>query len=221
MATLQARLVVGRRILREEGIGPLLSRGTTYLVRRAVVVGRYYVLEHALVARNEAEFRPRAPGLDVRVLSSNREADALPPSWDPRPIFLTGASRLEVGATAFCLYIGGELAHVGWTAVTPAAKKLMDSVPYRVDFERGEACTGGTWTRPNFRGLGLMTYSYFLRLEHLRALGYVRSRNCVAVDNAASLRAHAKFKPKMCSVGLMVRVPGWTYWSERPITKPA
>lgn len=221
MISLPATFVLARRIVREEGVGPCLVRGCCFAVRRVVQGGSFLIYEHPLQVRNEADFRPRVDGLEVRVLHSNRDADALPAGWDPRPRFLTARRRLDIGASAFCFYLGGELAHAGWIAFTPEAKPLVDCVPFRVDFERGEACTGGTWTSPKFRGLGLMTYSYFLRLDHLRQRGYVRSRSAVAVENLASQRAHARFSPVVCAVGRYLRVGRWEYWKERPLTRPS
>lgn len=214
-------LTIARRILAEEGVWTALARGAGLVQRKLVSGGRFFIYEHDLQAWREEDFRPRVVQLEVRRVQSNAEADALPPHWDPRPFFLTGRRRLDVGATAFCLYVDGEFAHAGWTAETPEAKALVDCVPFRVDFAHGEACTGGTWTRPKFRGLGLMVYSYYLRLEHLRQRGYRRSRNAVEVDNVASQKAHARFAPRVCAVGRYVRVGRWEYWREQPLTTPS
>ncbi len=221
MSAWSQRIAIARRIAGEEGWGPLLRRGAAHLWHHAWAGGRYYVCEHDLrVVRDEADFRPRVDKLEVRVVRTNAEADALPAGWDPRPFFLTGRRRLGRGATAFCLYVDGEFAHAGWTAESAVAKSLMDCIPYRVDFEHGEACTGGTWTRPKYRGLGLMGYSYFLRLDYLRRQGFVRSRNAVEVNNVASLRAHARFGARRCAIGRYVRIGGWEWWRERPLTTP-
>ena len=214
-------LTIARSILAEEGAWPVVARAGGLIQRTLVSGGRFYIYEHEMQPWREEDFRPRVAQLEVRRVQSNAEADALPPHRDPRPFFLTGRRRLDLGATAFCLYVDGEFAHAGWVALTPEAKALVDCVPFQVDFANGEACTGGTWTRPKFRGLGLMGYSYYLRLEYLRQLGYRLSRNAVEVDNVASQKAHARFAPRVCAVGRYVRIGRWEYWREQPVTTPS
>jgi GNAT superfamily N-acetyltransferase len=124
---------------------------------------------------------------------------------------------LDHNATAFCLFVGKEFANVGWVIFSAETKSLFDVIPYHVDFAHGEVCTGGSWTRPKFRGRGLATYNFWLRSRHLRHLGYVRTRCAIATTNKASLGVHAQFDPIIRARGWYVRLGKWRHWKESPL----
>ncbi len=131
---------------------------------------------------------------------------------DFRETFVFAPRCLEMGAVAFCVYVGKKLAHVGWLAVDARGKNVVDRLPFHVSFDEGQACTGGTHTIPRFRGKGLMPYGYYERFEYLRSRGFTSSRNSVDVDNVASHKAHARFNPTIYGIGRYRRVLWWTSW---------
>jgi L-amino acid N-acyltransferase YncA len=100
------------------------------------------------------------------------------------------------------------------------AKKCFDVLPYRVDFSGKQACTGGTWTHPKYRGKGLMGYGYYKRFEFLREKGFKSSRNGVEVGNTASNKVHARFGPRIYGRGRYLKVFGWKSWKEMPLRQP-
>ena len=114
-------------------------------------------------------------------------------------------------------FVGQELAHEGWVALTEEAKRQVDSLPYDVDFLNKEACTGGTYTKPKYRGKGFMVYSYYKRLEYLRDIGVVKSRNAVCISNIASQKAHAKLEPTICARARYWKILRWEFWRETPL----
>ena len=174
-------------------------------------VSNYYLYEHTTGERNEADFLPKIQSFDFCIVSSNREADALARRGaDFRECFPTARQTLDRGGIAFCIFVDGEVAHGGWVALTEAAKKTFDGIPYPVDFLHGEACTGGTLTLPKFRGKGLMKYGYFKRFEFLRTRGIRISRNAVKADNFISQRIHAKFNPTRREIRYM-RLLKWKF----------
>lgn len=216
------RALAGRavRIARGEGPAALLKHTASYaqfLRSRVVHYNHSYLYSHDLVERDEKPFLPRFDSWDVRVLHSNTEADEVAKEGfeDLRKVFVYSPRALDRGAIAFCIYIDKSLAHVGWVALTPEAKQSVDRLPYRVDFDAGEACTGGTYTINRFRGRNLMAYGYYLRLEYLRKLGCTCSRNAVVVDNIASQTVHAKFNPEIWGTGRLIRVFRWYKWNEK------
>jgi RimJ/RimL family protein N-acetyltransferase len=99
------------------------------------------------------------------------------------------------------------------------AKDSFDSLPYQVNFADKQACTGGTWSNPNYRGKGLMVYGYFKRFEFLRERGFESSRNAVDEGNIASQKAHAKFGPKIYAKARYLKILGWRRWKETPINR--
>ena len=209
-------------VLRTDGLLPVIRNGFTLAVSWVVQFDRCYLYEHTVEERNEADFLPRLENVTMKVVRTREEADELKAATgiDLLRRFVNSRRGLEKGAIAFCLFVGGEIAHIGWVALSEEAKQGVDTFPYRVDFANGEACTGATETVPEFRGKGLMAYGYFKRLEFLRQQGFTLSRNAVTVDNIASQRAHAKFGPRIYAELRCLRVLGRTLYSrERPLAE--
>lgn len=218
---LSAKLAAAKDILQTEGAVSLLRRGFDFSRRSLFQHGRYYLYEHSLEERNEADFMPRIHDFVFKIISSNEEADELAASigHDFRHCFINARRTLDKGAIAFCIFVDGRIAHIGWVALTEEAKQKIDCHPYEVEFANKIACTGGTETVPEHRGKGLMVYGYFKRFQYLREKGLIASRNAVAVDNIASQKAHAKFGPKKYATARYLKLLGWEYWRESP-TEP-
>ena len=208
-----------REVLREEGVRSVLTRGLPIVRSWFFEYGNYYLYEHILEDGNEADFLPKINNFTFRIVSSNEEADALAKSTgvDFRKHFIDSRKRLDKGAIAFCLFIDGEAAHTGWVALNEEARKSVDSLPYKIDFANGEACTGGTGTLTKYRGKGLMVYGYFKRFQFLWEKGVRISRNAVDVRNIASQHAHAKFNHKICARGRYLKILWWKSWKELPV----
>jgi len=162
---------------------------------------------------------PRIQNFTFRMVGTNEEADKLVAStgYDFRRRFVNAKRSLDKGAIAFCVFASGEIAHIGWVALSEEARKTFDRLPYKVDFSNGEASTGGTITVPKYRGKGLMAYGYFKRLQFLRERGVTASRNAVAVNNIASQKAQAKLGPKICARARYLKLLWWDCWKERPV----
>jgi signal peptidase I len=205
-------------ILRTEGPAALSRRGAAFLfwqlkhlARRAFDYRVVYLYEHTLKERPETDFLPMMQDYTFHIITTNQQADELAANGfqDLRKHWRTARQGLEAGAIAFCVFVGRELAHVGWVAMNNKAKDTFDSLPYRVGFSSNEACTGGTWTWPKYRGKGLMKYIYFKRFQYLWERGIKTSRNAVGVDNAASQKVHAKFGPRIYARARYLRVGKW------------
>jgi hypothetical protein len=127
--------------------------------------------------------------------------------------------RIAAGAIAICVFAGDEFAHIGWIALNRFAKKAIDQRPCVVDFERGQGYTGGTFTRPKFRGRGLMAYGYAERFKYLRANGFPSARAIVSTDNIASQKVHAKFAPRIVAKASYRSFLFWNSWKETKINQ--
>ena len=205
-------------IFQTEGLAPLLRRGFNFVRGWFFGYGHYYLYKHTIEERNESDFMPRIDDFSVNIICSNKEADELAEAtgFDFRRRFVKDKNRLDKGAIAFCVFVGKELAHIGWVALSEEAKKTIDPLPYKVDFANNEACTGGTLTIPEYRGKGLMVYGYYRRFQFLKEKGVVASRNAVSTSNIASQRAHAKFEPKIYAEARYLKLLWWRFWKERP-----
>jgi hypothetical protein len=206
-------------VFRTEGLTPLVRRGFKFVRSWFFQYGNYYLCEHTLKERNEADFLPRIQDFTFKIICNNEEADELAAitGFDFRRRLVNGRERLNKGAIAFCVLIKGELAHIGWVALNEEAKKRVDSLPYKVDFSNNEACTGGTFTFPKYRGNGLMAYGYFRRFQFLREKGIMASRNAVSTINIASVRALSKFDLKIRVRARFIRILWWKSWREIPL----
>jgi len=215
---LSAVLTRVKNILQTEGLAPLLRRGFEFYIFQ---YGNYYLYEHTLEERNEADFMPRIQDFTFKIIHTNEEADELAAATgsDFRRRFVNARHSLDKGAVAFCIFIKGEIAHIAWVALSEEARKALGFLPQKVDFSNNEACTGGTETIPKYRGNGLMAYGYFKRFQFLRGKGMIASRNAVAVNNIASQRAHAKFGPKIYARAHYTKILWWKFWKEMPLTQ--
>ena len=222
ISTLVAMLKRAKDILKTEGLKPLLTRGFDFVKVWFFEYGDYYLYEHTLEDRNEADFLPNIQDYTFKIISSNEEADNLAEAIgsDFRRRFVKARKMLDKGAVAFCIFVKGEIAHIGWVALSEEAQKAVDNLPYKVDFSNHEACTGATETIPEYRGKGLMAYGYFKRFQFLREKGIVVSRNAVAKSNIASQKAHAKFSPRVYAEAKHLRLLQWHFWKEKPLAQP-
>ncbi len=223
-----SRSILARRalsLLRREGL-PGFAKGVLrhigMLMRRVAYVGDYYVYRYPVPAVDLAANRPRVEGLEIRVLDSLADMNALVECGceDPRTRVVAVEPRLAAGAVAVCGFADCRLAYVGWVAFSLPAKLSFDCAPYKVAFEDGEAVTGGAWTAPEYRGTGLYRYMFGRELLLLRERGRTMCRNVIAVGNAASQRGQAGYGAQVCARGRLIRVLGWRRWTETPMSGP-
>ena len=184
-----------RFIFKAEGIRRLGIKAIKYIVRRYLYHRRVILLqEHTVVARNEADFLPRLDDYSVFVVSSSKQLRELAEKGYRNLDFSPRALRgLDNHAVVFLIFVGKELAHSSWVMLSEEGKRLINPLPFKVDFEHGEACTGDAYTAPRYQNRGLMSYGLYLRFEYLRKAGIVKTRNTVRVDNKSSLAVGDKF----------------------------
>ena len=211
-------IVRARRIFLNEGLILLGGRAIAYMARRIFDRGTFYLYQHSAIERDEKDFLPRIDNYEVHIVSSNIEAHELEKNgMEFRSYQANAHRRLEQGAIAFCIFQDKKLMHIGWLAMSPDAEKMIDPLPYKVNFSEKQGCTGGTFTVPEYRGKGLMLYGYWLRLTYFWRQGWTTSRNAVDITNTASNKVHAKFKPKIYAKASMVNILGYKIWRETPV----
>ena len=208
-------------IFQTEGLIPLLGRSFDFVRRWFFEYGDYYLYEHTLKETNEADFMPRIHDLTFKIIHNNQEADELAATtgFDIRRRFANARNSLDKGAIAFCFFVEGEIAHIGWVALSEEAKKTLDSLPLKVDFSNNEAYVSSVETIPEYRGKGLMTYGYFKRQQFLREKGMIASRYAVAVSNVARQRAGARIDPEIYGRARYIKILWWKFWKEIPLTQ--
>jgi hypothetical protein len=208
-----------REIYQMEGLLPLLGQGLLFLAGYLFRYEKYYLYEHTLKARDEADFLPKTRDFTLKIVTTRRQADELAAAgFDFGSHLLSARPKLAKGAVAFCLFVSGELAHIAWLAMSQEAKDSFTPLPYRVNFADKQGCTGGVWTNPRYRGRGLMVYAYFKRLQFLQEKGFKSSRNAVNVANLVSRQAQVRLGPRVYAKGRYLKILWWSSWKETPIT---
>ena len=226
MQTIATLLERARRIYHTEGLGPLARRGASFAARCFFDYQGYYLTVRWLDNARQGEEAPPVPQVDdlsLKTVATNGEADELQADgycFRSHPHFVDARKALDSGATAFCLFVGRELAAISWVALTQRAMDALNEPPIKLDFARGESFSGSVWTNPKYRRMGFRTYrSYKLRQ-------FLRERGVVAIlgyttekDAAAATRIAAEAGRTIYARGRFVRILWWKSWKETPIAE--
>ena len=221
MKTLSMLLRRANRVLQNEGLISLLRQAFAIVVGWFFKYRTYYLYEQVLGdirKLNEANYIPKIDNYTFKVISTNQEADDLEAvGLEFRSHVPNARKRLDKGAIAFCIFVGQELAHIGWVALTQQAKDTLPEPPYKLDFLSKEACGSDTWTNRKYRRRGLRLCSVFKRYEFMLNNGIMISRSAIAKKNIASQKGREKFSPRIYAEGRYLKILWWKSWRERPL----
>ena len=192
------------------------------MVGRVFQYRTYFLYEQALEdirKLNESNYIPKIDNFTFKVISTNQEADDLEADGlEFRSHVPNSRERLDKGSVAFCIFVGQELAYIGWAAMTQQAKDTLPDPPYKMDFSNKEGCGADTWTNPKYRRMGLRTYGVFKRHEFMLNNGIIIGRVAIAKRNIASPKGRVKFA-RVYAEGRRLRVLWWKSWKERPLSQ--
>ena len=212
-----------KQIYQTEGFVSLVRRGFAFVVGCFFRYETYYLYElptENVRELNEAGFVPNIDNFILKTISTNQEADDLEADgFEFRSQVDNARERLDNGALAFCIFIGQELAHIGWVAMSQEAKDSLNEPPYKTDYSEHEAWWGGVWTDPKYRRMGLLTYADIKRLGFLLDKGIVISRYIITKGNIASNKSNARFNSRIYAEGRYLRILWWKSWKERPLSQ--
>ena len=210
------------QIYHTEGLMSLVRQGFAFLMNHIFEYRTYYLKAYRfenVKHMNENAFIPKTDNVTIEIVASNEEADELEAEGLEFRSHITNArERLDSGAIAFCIFIGQELANIGWVAMTQQAKDSLNGPPLKVDFSNNEGYLGGTWTNPKYRRLGLHTYVIFKRLEFMLDKGLLTSRSAIAKTNTASLTRIRRLGVWPYGEGRYLRLLWWKSWKEKPVS---
>ena len=206
----------GKYILQHEGWLSFLKQGFSFVRNLFFSYGNYYIYEKELNPIDEViKFKPKID-CTFRMVSSSDELDKLiAQGYNFKA--MNFKPKLEKGALAFCLFVGQEVAHVTWVAPNKEAKKEIDYLPFKVNIEIGEVCSGASLTDPTYRGKGLFSHTYSYIFSYLTRNGTIRDKFTIELGNVASQKALAKFNPIIISSGHHLKILWWHSWKEIPI----
>ena len=213
-----------KQVYRAEGLVTLMRRGLAFVQYHLLEYRTYYLyaarMEEALRVLGDDPVVPGVDGLTVRVVSSNHEADELEAQgFEFRSQASDAVERLDSGAAAFCVFVGNELASIGWAALSQEAMDSLDEPPYRVHFADHESCTGRYWTNPKYRGEGLAPYASSIAFKFLHDRGIRVNRTAMRKGNISSMRATERAGFKAYGEGRYLRVLWWRSWKEKPLSQ--
>ena len=205
-------------VLRHEGARALARQGFSFVLNRFFSYGCYYIFEMELSPADEGiQVIPKIDCVMEIVTDLREFAQLTAKGCDFKA--MNFKSKLERGAMAFCLFVEQELASVTWVALNQMAKREIDSLPFEVNFEKGEACSGASFTDPPYRGKGLLAYTYSHIFPYLAGNGVRKDKFSIDVNNMPSQRAMSKFNPVIISKGRYMRVLWWHFWREKPVRR--
>lgn len=207
-------------IFKTDGLVPLLKRSF-----RSTFGGTYYLfqkdVEEALRNVKEGQVTPKVQNFKpftFQFVCSNQQADEMSTKgFEFRSSDGKDRERLDAGAIARCLFDGKKLVHIGWDALSEKAKEKIDPLPYKVDFKNNEACAGWIWTDPKYRGLNLMPYCSFRRLQFLKDRGIKVIRYSMLVSNISAHRATAKTTSERYAKARHFKLLWWKFYKEMPL----
>ncbi|MFC1968357.1 hypothetical protein ACFLVX_03070 [Chloroflexota bacterium] len=220
IAKLTALFIEANYVMQTEGLIPLFRRCFAFVIGCFFQYKTFHLNELRLEERNEADFMPRIQDLAFKIVYTNEQADELVgDGFKFRYSDGVPRDRLDKGAMALCIFIGRELAHIGWVAMNEEAKKSLDNFPLQVDFLRNEVYAGGVWTNPKYRRMGLQTYGAFKRCQFLRERGAIVLRGLVDTEGVASQIVTAKMSGKLIAEARYLRILWWKSWKKKPLTQ--
>jgi len=204
----------GKHILQRDGLVHFIKQGFLFLI--GFQYENVYIYENTL---DGPEFAPRVQNVTVKIISMPRQLDDLAAegfdfSYYPYTLLKEKVSR---GAIAFCASVDKDFAHITYVAIKPEAKREADPLPFAVNFERGEACSGFSETDPRYRRMGIYAHVYSCIFRFLREQGRSLDRFTIRKSNLASHSALTKLGSRIVAEARYLRLFHLTFWKEKPI----
>ena len=201
---------------------PLAKSSFAFVTDHLFKSQTYTLLEHSpsvIQNMSKDDLMPRVGDFTLKIVATNAEADELEDKgFEFRSCAFNSRERLDKGAVAFVVFVGGEFGSVAWVAMSKEALDTLGEPPVQMDFARGEALTGAVHTNPKYRRMRLNLYMGLHIRQFLLDQDIAIMRGAVANANIASLRANDKFNPRVYAKGRYLRVLWWKAWKEQPLT---
>ena len=208
-------------IYQTEGLVSLLRRGFRFLVYCVFEYRSYWLYAERpkdIPELNEADFMPKIGDFTPKVVSSNAEADELEAQgFEFRSQIPDSREILDSGAIGLCIFVGRELANMGWLVTSQQAMDILGGPPCRVDFAGKEIVGTGAWTNPKYRRLRLRAYNRFMSLQVSRERGVEVKRGVIAKKNVTAMKSRANRNDPYAE-GRYLRILWWKSWIEESLS---
>jgi len=213
-----------KQIYLTEGLVSLLRRGFRFLVYCLIEYRSYYLTEHGhenIQQLKEADFMPKVDDFTFKIVTSSQEADELEAhgyEFRSYPHGFDDRKALDSGAIASCIFVGRELAAIGWVALAQEAMDSLNERPMKVDFSGEDALIGAVWTNPKYRRMGFRAYRVFKLRQFLLDKGIATTRGYSTKGNIAALVSGTRIGDIVYAEGRYLRILWWKSWRERPMS---
>lgn len=208
---------VGKDILRQDGLICFIRRVFFFSVRLLCDYQIYYIYQKALNETSESKVMPKIQDSSLNIISSPDQVSELMANGFDINLDLSTEEvkrRLNEGAILFCVFIGQELAHISWVALTNKAK--MDFLPLFIDYQN-EAYIENCVTTPRYRGLGLYPYTLYQILQFLGTKDKTRVKIATQKANTNSIKGITKAGFEIWGSKRLFKILRLKFWKEEPI----
>ena len=212
-----------KQIYQTQGLLSMLRRAFLFLAYCLLEYRSYYLTEHShenIQQLKEADFIPKVDDITFKMVTSSQEADELGANgyeFSSYPRGFDDRKALDSGAIASCIFVGRELAAIGWVALVQEAMDSLNERPMKVDFSGEDAFIGAVWTNPKYRRMGFRTYRVFKLRQFLLDKGITTTKGCVTKGNIAGLVSGARIGDSIYAEGHYLRILWWKFWKEEPL----
>ncbi len=207
-----------KEILQREGFLSFIRQAFLFLVKFFFSYGNYYLYEKTLNDADEVEFTPKIQNCNLRIISTPEQIDELIAegfdfsSYSSIENLKNGLSK---GAILFCVFIGRELAHTSWCAMSNATA-IYDLLFQRMNYQDA-GYIGPCNTNYVYRGLRLYPYVLSQICKFLKKKGKSKTLIGASKSNLPSIRGIIKAGFVISGEVRYLKLLFWEFWKEKSI----
>jgi hypothetical protein len=165
------------------------------------------------------DIRLNLDGLEMKTISSPIEVNSLIAqgfSFDNYNTFYRDVYDLKAtlgkGSVLFAAFVKKDLASIVWVAFNEKARRDIDNMPYKVNYELGETCHGGSETFPQYRNRGIHSYNLCRMYRFLKEKGIVLDRHAQVEKKGMLSTRIERYGSKVYARGILIRILVWSFW---------
>lgn len=206
-----------KKILQREGLSIFIKRAFLFLKSK---IGfsyiKYYIYKKTLNKTDNSDFTPKITNITLKIISKSSEVDKLIAEGFNFSSYLN-MQNLKEGlskeAILFCVFIGRELAHTSWCALSNTTV-IYDPLFQRINCQ-DVGYIGPCNTNYSFRGLGLYPYVLSQICIFLKKKGKAKALIGTSNSNLPSRRGIIKAGFVISGEVRYLKLLLWEFWGEK------
>jgi hypothetical protein len=211
-------------ILHRHGLFAFIKGAVLYLIANGLAFEQIVLVSNDLAILPDIQLK--LEGMELKRITRFEEIDALVAqgyTFDKYDTFFRDRDTLKEtianGAMLFAVFLNREFVSMSWATFSDKAKRGIDNLPYKVDFEHGESCHGGTETIPQYRNLGIFSYNLCLMLKYLKERGSKLDRSAQIGNRKRHSRHIERYGAEIYGYGIRIKILVWSFWKEHYLVK--